>query len=128
VPGAGELTVFLGAVVGAGLGFLWFNCFPAQVFMGDTGSLALGAVLGYIAVVCRQEIALAIAGMMFVVDGLSVVLQIGSFRLTGRRLLPFAPISNHFIRNGQHEVKVTVRYWIVAALMGALSLVLLKVR
>ncbi|MEN8150646.1 MAG: phospho-N-acetylmuramoyl-pentapeptide-transferase [Planctomycetota bacterium] len=128
VPGSGELTVFLGAVVGAGLGFLWFNCFPAQVFMGDTGSLALGATLGYVAVVTRMEFALMIAGMMFVVDGLSVVLQIGSYRLTGKRLLPFAPISNLWIRRGQHEVKVTVRYWIVAALMGALSLVLLKVR
>jgi len=128
VPGAGEMTVFLGAVVGSGLGFLWFNCFPAQVFMGDTGSLALGATLGYVAIVVRQEIALVIAGMMFVVDGVSVVLQIGSYRLTGKRLLPFAPISNLWIRRGQHEVKVTVRYWIVAALMGALSLVLLKVR
>jgi phospho-N-acetylmuramoyl-pentapeptide-transferase len=134
VPGASELTVFLGAVVGAGLGFLWFNCFPAQVFMGDTGSLALGAALGYVAIVCRQEIALMIAGLMFVADGLSVVLQVGSYRLTGKRLLPFAPISNWWLLrspNGgpqMHEVKVTVRYWIVMALMGALSLVLLKVR
>jgi phospho-N-acetylmuramoyl-pentapeptide-transferase len=128
VPGAGELTVFLGAVVGAGLGFLWFNCFPAQVFMGDTGSLALGAALGYVAFVSRQEIALVVAGLMFVVDGISVVLQIGSYRLFGKRLLPFAPISNWWLLRGQHEVKVTIRYWIVMALMGALSLVLLKVR
>lgn len=128
VPGAGEMTVFLGAVVGAGLGFLWFNCFPAQVFMGDTGSLALGAALGYVALVCRQEIALAVAGLMFVADGLSVVLQIGSYRLFGKRILPFAPISNWWLIRGQHEVKVTIRYWIVMALMGALSLVLLKVR
>ena len=128
VPGAGELTVFLGAVVGAGLGFLWFNCFPAQVFMGDTGSLALGAALGYVAFACRQEIALAVAGLMFVADGLSVVLQIGSYRLFKRRILPFAPISNWWLLRGQHEVKVTIRYWIVMALMGALSLVLLKVR
>jgi len=134
VPGASELTVFLGAVVGAGLGFLWFNCFPAQVFMGDTGSLALGAALGYVAIVCRQEIALMIAGLMFVADGVSVVLQVGSYRLFGKKILPFAPISNWWLlrsRNGGpqlHEVKVTVRYWIVMALMGALSLVLLKVR
>jgi phospho-N-acetylmuramoyl-pentapeptide-transferase len=128
VPGAGELTVFLGAVVGAGLGFLWFNCFPAQVFMGDTGSLALGASLGYVAFACRQEMALMVAGLMFVADGLSVVVQVASFRLLGRKILPFAPISNLWLLRGQHEVKVTVRYWIVMALMGALSLVLLKVR
>jgi phospho-N-acetylmuramoyl-pentapeptide-transferase len=128
VPGAGELTVFLGALVGAGLGFLWFNCFPAQVFMGDTGSLALGAGLGFAAFAIRQEVALMVAGMMFVLDGVSVVLQVGSFRLTGRRLLPFAPLSNWWLIRGQHEVKVTVRYWIVAAIMGALSLALLKVR
>ena len=128
VPGAGELTVFLGALVGAGLGFLWFNCFPAQVFMGDTGSLALGAALGYVAFVCRQEVALAIAGLVFVIDGLSVVLQIGWFRIFHRKILPFAPISNWWLLRGQHEVKVTVRYWIVMALAGAMSLMLLKVR
>ncbi|MHC4471127.1 MAG: phospho-N-acetylmuramoyl-pentapeptide-transferase [Planctomycetota bacterium] len=128
IPGAGELTVFLGAVVGAGLGFLWFNCFPAQIFMGDTGSLALGGALGYVAFVCRQEVALVVAGLMFVADGLSVVLQVGSFRIFGRRLLPFAPISNWWLLRGQHEVKVTVRYWIVMALMGALALALFKVR
>jgi len=128
VPGAGELAVFLGAVVGAGLGFLWFNCFPAQIFMGDTGSLALGAALGYVAFVCRQEAALAVAGLMFVADGISVVLQVGSYRIFGKKLLPFAPLSNWWLLRGQHEVKVTVRYWIVMALMGALALVLLKVR
>ena len=134
VPGSSELTVFLGAVVGAGLGFLWFNCFPAQVFMGDTGSLALGAALGYVAIVTRQEIALMIAGLMFVADGISVVLQVGSFRIFGKKMLPFAPISNWWLlrrKDGgpqMHEVKVTVRYWIVMALMGALSLVMLKVR
>ncbi len=128
VPGASELAVFLAAVVGAGLGFLWFNCFPAQVFMGDTGSLALGAALGYVAFVCRQEMVLLVAGLMFVADGISVILQIASYRLTGRKLLPFAPLSNWWILRGQHEVKVTIRYWIVMALMGALSLVLLKVR
>lgn len=128
VPGAGELTVFLGAVVGAGLGFLWFNCFPAQVFMGDTGSLALGGALGYVAFACRQEVALFVAGLMFVADGLSVVIQVGCFRLFGVKPLPFAPISNWWLLRGQHEVKVTVRYWIVMALMGALALVLLKVR
>ena len=128
VAGTGEILVFCAALAGAGLGFLWFNCFPAQVFMGDTGSLALGAALGYVAFLCRQEIALAIAGLIFVVDGVSVVLQIGSYRLTGKRLLPFAPISNWWLLRVQHEVKVTIRYWIVAALMGALSLALLKVR
>jgi phospho-N-acetylmuramoyl-pentapeptide-transferase len=128
VPGAGELTVFLGAVVGAGLGFLWFNCFPAQVFMGDTGSLALGASLGYVAFACRQEVALLVAGLMFVADGLSVVIQVGGYRLFGKKPLPFAPISNLWLLRGQHEVKVTVRYWIVMAIMGALSLALLKVR
>jgi phospho-N-acetylmuramoyl-pentapeptide-transferase len=102
--------------------------------MGDTGSLALGAALGYVAIVTRQEIALMIAGLMFVADGVSVVLQVGSFRLFGKKMLPFAPISNWWLlrrKDGgpqMHEVKVTVRYWIVMALMGALSLVLLKVR
>jgi len=130
VPGAGELAVFLGAVVGAGFGFLWFNCFPAQVFMGDTGSLPLGAALGFVALVCRQEIALAIAGVVFVADLVSVAVQVGSFQLFGRKPLPFAPLSNWWTRRDSevHEVKVTVRYWIVMALMGALSLALLKVR
>ena len=134
VPGAGELTVFLGAVVVAGLGFLWFNCYPAQVFMGDAGSLSLGAALGFVAFVARQEAVLFVAGLVFVADGISVILQVGSYRLFGRKILPFAPISNWWLlrsRGGEprlHEVKVTVRYWIVMAIMGAISLMLLKVR
>ncbi|MCU0725115.1 MAG: phospho-N-acetylmuramoyl-pentapeptide-transferase [Planctomycetes bacterium] len=128
VPGAGELTVFLGAIVGAGLGFLWFNCPPAEIFMGDTGSLSLGAALGFVAFACRQEVALAIAGLMFVADALSVLIQVGSFRIFGRKWLPFAPLSNLWKVRGMEPTKITVRYWIVTALMGALALALLKVR
>ncbi len=128
VPGVGELAVFLGAIAGASLGFLWFNCHPAHVFMGDTGSLALGAALGYVAFACRQEVLLLVAGAVFVVDGVSVVLQVASFRLTGRKMLPFAPLSNLWRIRKVPEPTYVTRYWILAALSAALALVMLKVR
>jgi len=129
IPGAGELTVFLGALVGATLGFLWFNAFPATVFMGDTGSLALGGALGVVAVATRHELTLLVAGGVFVVEAISVILQRRYFRLTGgNRLFRCAPLHHHYQFQGHHEVKVTVRFWIVSILLSFLALALLKLR
>jgi phospho-N-acetylmuramoyl-pentapeptide-transferase len=127
VPGAGELTVVLAAVVGAGLAFLWFNCYPAQIFMGDTGSLALGGLIGFVAIVCRQEFMLLFVGGIFVVEALSVIVQVASFKLTGRRVFLMAPIHHHFQKLGWHETKVTVRFVIVTALLVAVSLLVLRI-
>ncbi len=129
VPGAGEIAVVLGAVVGAGIGFLWFNSYPAQVFMGDVGALALGGILGTAALATKQEILLIIVGGLFVVEALSVILQVGFFKVTnGRRIFRMAPIHHHFELKGWPEPKVIVRFWIIAIVLGILSLSTLKLR
>jgi phospho-N-acetylmuramoyl-pentapeptide-transferase len=128
IPGIEEITVFCGALVGAGLGFLWFNAYPAQVFMGDVGSLGLGAALGIIAVLVRQELVLFIMGGVFVAETVSVILQVGSFKLTGRRLFKMAPIHHHFELKGWPEPRVIVRFWIITVVLVLLGLATLKLR
>ncbi|MEJ0091983.1 MAG: phospho-N-acetylmuramoyl-pentapeptide-transferase [Methylocella sp.] len=128
VPGAGELAVITGAVIGAGLGFLWFNAPPAQIFMGDTGSLALGGLLGTIAVAVKHEIVLGIVGGLFVVETLSVIVQVISFKLTGKRVFKMAPIHHHFEQLGWSESQVVVRFWIIAFVLALIGLSTLKLR
>jgi phospho-N-acetylmuramoyl-pentapeptide-transferase len=128
VPGTGEILVFCTALAGAGLGFLWFNTYPAQVFMGDIGALSLGAALGVVAVVVRQEIVLAIMGGVFVVETLSVIIQVASFKLTGRRVFRMAPIHHHFELKGWAEPKVIVRFWIITVILVLIGLASLKIR
>ncbi len=128
VAGVGELAVFCSAMVGAGLGFLWFNAYPAQVFMGDVGALALGAALGLVAVLVRQEIVLFIMGGVFVLETVSVMLQVGSFKLRGKRIFRMAPIHHHFELNGWPEPKVIVRFWIITVILVLIGLASLKVR
>lgn len=128
MPGCGELSVILGAMVGSMLGFLWFNCYPAQVFMGDTGALPLGAILGVAAIATRQEVLLAICGGIFVIETLSVIFQVGWFRLTGNRLIACSPLHNHYLFKGQHEIKIVIRFWIGSALLAIISLASLKIR
>ena len=127
-PGAGELAVVCGAMIGAGLGFLWFNAPPAQIFMGDTGSLALGGLLGTIAVAVKHEIVLIIVGGLFVLEALSVIVQVGSFKLTGKRVFKMAPIHHHFEQLGWSEPQVVVRFWIVAFVLALIGLSTLKLR
>ncbi len=128
VPGAGELSVVLGAVVGAGLGFLWFNAPPAAIFMGDTGSLALGGLLGSVAVATKHEIVLAIVGGLFVVEALSVIIQVTSFKLTGKRVFKMAPIHHHFEQLGWKEPQVVIRFWIISVVLALIGLATLKLR
>ena len=128
VAGSGELIVICGSIIGAGLGFLWFNAYPAQVFMGDVGALALGAVLGVIAVIVRQEIVLFIMGGVFVLETVSVMLQVGSFKLTGRRIFRMAPIHHHYELKGWPETKVVVRFWIISFMLVLVGLSTLKLR
>ena len=128
IPGAGELTVFCGAVAGAGLAFLWFNAYPAEVFMGDVGALALGAALGTIAVIVRQEIVLFIMGGVFVVETLSVMLQVASFKLTGKRIFRMAPLHHHYELKGWKENQVVVRFWIITMMLILVGLSTLKLR
>jgi phospho-N-acetylmuramoyl-pentapeptide-transferase len=128
VPGSCELTVFSAAVVGAALGFLWHNCYPARVFMGDVGSLPLGGALGYIAIVLKHELVLVIAGGVFVMEALSVALQVGYFKLTRERIFLCAPLHHHYQKKGWSETQVTVRFWLLAAIFALLSLATLKVR
>jgi phospho-N-acetylmuramoyl-pentapeptide-transferase len=128
IPGAGELTVVCAAIAGAGLGFLWFNAYPAEVFMGDVGALALGAALGAIAVIVRQEIVLFIMGGVFVVETLSVVIQVASFKLTGKRVFRMAPIHHHYELKGWKENQVVVRFWIITMLLVLFGLSTLKLR
>jgi len=128
VAGVGEVVVLCGALVGAGLGFLWFNAYPAQVFMGDVGALALGAVLGVIAVVARQEVVLLIMGGLFVMETVSVILQVASFKLTGRRIFRMAPLHHHFELKGWPEPRVIVRFWIVTVILVLIGLSSLKIR
>ncbi len=128
IPGAGELAVICGALAGAGLGFLWFNAYPAEVFMGDVGALALGATLGTIAVIVRQEIVLFIMGGVFVVETLSVIVQVASFKLTGKRVFRMAPIHHHYELKGWKENQVVVRFWIITMLLVLFGLSTLKLR
>ena len=128
LPGAGELVVFCGAIVGAGLGFLWFNTYPAQVFMGDVGALALGAALGVVAVIVRQEFVLFIMGGVFVMETVSVILQVASFKLTGKRIFRMAPIHHHFELKGWPEPRVIVRFWIITVILVLIGLSTLKLR
>ena len=128
IPGAGEVLIVAGAIVGAGLGFLWFNAYPAQVFMGDIGALALGAALGLMAVIVRQELVVLIMGGIFVIETASVILQVGSYKLRGKRLFRMAPIHHHFELKGWAEPKVIVRFWIISLLLVLVGLATLKVR
>jgi len=128
IPGAGELAVFCGAIAGAGLAFLWFNAYPAEVFMGDVGALALGAALGTIAVIVRQEVVLFIMGGVFVVETLSVMLQVASFKLTGRRVFRMAPLHHHYELKGWKEDQVVVRFWIITMMLVLVGLSTLKLR
>jgi phospho-N-acetylmuramoyl-pentapeptide-transferase len=128
VPQTGELAVFCGAMVGASLGFLWFNAHPAEIFMGDVGSLALGGAIGCLAVMIKQEILLVLVGGLFVIEALSVIIQVASFKLTGRRVFKMSPIHHHFELSGWRETKVVVRFWIIAIMFAMLSLATLKLR
>jgi phospho-N-acetylmuramoyl-pentapeptide-transferase len=128
IPGAGEVTVFCGAMVGASMGFLWWNCHPAQVFMGDVGSLSLGGALGAVAILIKQELLLFSVGGLFVLEALSVIVQVASFKLTGRRVLRMAPLHHHFELAGWKEPQVVIRFWIVAFVFALLSLTTLKLR
>jgi phospho-N-acetylmuramoyl-pentapeptide-transferase len=128
VPGAGELAVICGAIIGAGLGFLWYNAPPAAIFMGDTGSLALGGAIGAIAVASKHEIVLAIVGGLFVLEGLSVMIQIASFKLTGKRVFRMAPIHHHFEHLGWKESTIVIRFWIIAMVLAMIGLATLKLR
>jgi len=128
VPGVGEVTVFCGALVGASLGFLWFNSYPAEVFMGDVGSLALGGAIGIVAVLSKQELVLAIVGGLFVMECGSVILQVASFKLTGKRIFRMAPIHHHFELKGWAEPKIIVRFWILSVIFALIGLATLKLR
>jgi phospho-N-acetylmuramoyl-pentapeptide-transferase len=128
VPGSGQLLIFCGALVGAGLGFLWFNTYPAEVFMGDTGALALGAALAIVAIVARQELVLVIMGGVFVVETLSVMIQVTSFRLTGKRVFRMAPLHHHYEKKGWPEPRVAVRFWIITVILVLIGLSSLKIR
>ena len=128
VRGAGELIIFCGALAGAGLGFLWFNAYPAQVFMGDVGALAIGASIGVIAVIVRQEVVTLVMGGLFVVETASVILQVGSFKLRGKRIFKMAPLHHHFELKGWAEPKVIVRFWIISLILVLIGLATLKLR
>ena len=128
IPGAGEISIFCAAIAGAGLGFLWFNTYPAMVFMGDIGALALGAALGTIAVIVRQEVILVVMGGIFVIETLSVMIQVASFKLTGKRVFRMAPIHHHFELKGWPEPRVIVRFWIISVMLVLVGLATLKVR
>ena len=128
LPMAGELVVFCAAIIGAGLGFLWFNTYPAQVFMGDIGSIALGAAIGLIAVLVRQEFVFAVMGGIFVIETLSVIIQVASYKLTGNRMFRMAPIHHHFELRGWAEPKVIVRFWIITVILVLIGLATLKIR
>ncbi len=128
IPGSGELVIFCTAIMGAGLGFLWFNTYPAQVFMGDVGALALGAALGIVAVIVRQEIVLFIMGGVFVIETLSVIIQVASFKITGKRVFRMAPLHHHFELKGWPEPRVIVRFWIITVVLVLIGLSTLKLR
>ena len=127
-PFAGELTVVCSALIGAGLGFLWFNCYPAKVFMGDTGSLAIGGMIGVVAICCKQELLLVVVGGVFVIEAVSVILQVMSFKLTGKRIFVMSPLHHHFELTGWKENTVIVRFWILSIIFALLGLATLKLR
>ena len=127
-PGTGELTVFCGAMVGASMGFLWWNCYPAQVFMGDVGSLALGGALGTVAILIKQELLLFVVGGLFMIEAFSVMLQVASFRLTGKRVFRMSPLHHHFELVGWKEPQIIIRFWIVAVIFALFTLMTLKLR
>jgi phospho-N-acetylmuramoyl-pentapeptide-transferase len=127
-PFAGELTVVCSALIGAGLGFLWFNCYPAKVFMGDTGSLAIGGMMGVVAICCKQELLLVVVGGVFVIEAVSVILQVLSFKLTGKRFFVMSPLHHHFELTGWKETTVIVRFWILSIIFALLGLATLKLR
>ena len=126
--GTGELAVFCGSIIGAGLGFLWFNAPPAMVFMGDTGSLSLGGALGTISVITKHELVLAIIGGLFVLETVSVIVQVVSFKLTGKRIFRMAPLHHHFEKKGWAEPTVVIRFWIIAVVLALIGLSTLKLR
>ena len=128
VPGTGELAVICGAVLGAGLGFLWFNAPPASIFMGDTGSLALGGMLGSVAVAVKHEVVLAVIGGLFVLEAVSVIVQVMSFKLTGKRIFKMAPIHHHFEQLGWTEPQIVIRFWIISVMLALAGLSTLKLR
>lgn len=128
VPRAGELSVFCGAMIGAGIGFLWFNAPPASVFMGDTGSLSIGAALGTISIITKHELVLAIIGGLFVLEAISVIVQVASFKLTGRRVFRMAPLHHHFEQKGWEEPTIVIRFWIIASILAIAGLATLKLR
>ena len=128
IPGAGEMIVFCGALVGSGIGFLWFNTYPAQVFMGDVGSLSLGAALGIVTVIIRHEYVLLVMGGLFVIEALSVIVQVASFKLTGKRVFNMAPLHHHYELKGWPEPRVIVRFWIITFMLVLLGLALLRLR
>ncbi|HKF63521.1 MAG TPA: phospho-N-acetylmuramoyl-pentapeptide-transferase, partial [Dongiaceae bacterium] len=128
IPGSGELAVLCGALVGAGMGFLWFNAPPAMVFMGDTGSLASGGALGAISVIAKHELVLVIIGGLFVLETVSVIVQVTSFKLTGRRVFRMAPLHHHFEKKGWAEPTIVIRFWIIAAILALAGLATLKLR
>jgi len=128
VPGSGELAVFAGAVVGASLGFLWFNTYPAQLFMGDIGSLSLGSALGALSIITKQEFLLVIVGGVFVIEALSVIFQVSSYKLRGKRIFNMAPIHHHFELKGWAEPKIIVRFWIISIILSLIAISTLKLR
>ena len=128
LPGTGEMLVFCGALMGSGIGFLWFNTYPAQVFMGDVGSLSLGAALGTVAVIIRHEYVLIIMGGLFVIEALSVIVQVISFKLTGKRVFKMAPLHHHYELKGWPEPRVIVRFWIITFMLVLLGLAMLRLR
>jgi phospho-N-acetylmuramoyl-pentapeptide-transferase len=128
VPGTGELAVFCAALIGSGLGFLWYNAPPAAVFMGDTGSLALGAALGTIAIITKHELVLAIIGGLFVLEAVSVIVQVASFKLTGKRVFAMAPLHHHFEQRGWAESTIVIRFWIISVVLALVGLATLKLR
>ena len=128
VEGVGEVTVFLGSIIGACLGFLWFNAPPAKIFMGDTGSLALGGSLGTVGIITKHEIVLAITGGLFVLEAVSVIVQVLSYKLTGKRVFKMAPIHHHFEKKGWPESTVVIRFWIISIILAMIGLATLKLR
>ena len=128
IPGTGELAVFCGSLIGAALGFLWFNAPPAKVFMGDTGSLALGGSLGSVAIICKHEILLAIIGGLFVLETLSVVIQVFIFKMTGKRVFLMAPLHHHFEKKGWPESTIVIRFWIITIVLALIGLATLRIR
>ena len=128
ISGVGEITVFCAAFIGAGLGFLWFNAPPAKIFMGDTGSLSAGAAIGAISVITKNELILLVAGGLFVLEAISVIVQVASFKLTGKRVFRMAPLHHHFEQKGWSESTIVIRFWIISILLAMISLITFKIR